>query len=265
MQAYDKLINAVKHKNSILCVGIDPVLDKLPLHYPKTVDAMLDFCKKIIDSTADYASAMKVNFAFFEQYGVEGFKALEETIHAIPDDIFIVADAKRGDIANTSIAYAKSVFDTLKCDSVTVNPYMGYDSVQPFLDYKDKMIFVLALTSNKGSNDFQRLISDGKPIYDHVIRTSMKWSDERQIGYVVGATHPNDLSEIRKLVKSNVLLIPGVGVQGGDVEQIIKANNNGPAIINSSRAINYASSGSDFAEAASELAKLTRDKFNKYR
>lgn len=262
MNAYQKLINST-NKGSYLSVGLDPVLDRLPKHYQKNTDSIIDFCKKIVDSTQEYAAAYKINFAFFEQFGLEGFAILKELSNYIPHDILKIADAKRGDIGNTSKAYAKSIFDELDYDAITLSPYMGFDSIQPFLEYKDKLSIILALTSNKGSADFQRLISDGKPIYKHVLETFRTWTNYNSIAYVVGATHPQELEEIRELLgKETLLLIPGIGAQGGDLKSVLKANNKGLVLINSSRNIIYSSSGEDFAEAAKSSAKLLFEDIN---
>lgn len=262
MNAYEKFLKIRAKNNSILCVGLDTSIDKLPVIFNSNVGSMLAFNKEIINATKDLVCAFKINFAFYEQYGIEGMEVLEKTIALIPDDIFIIADAKRGDIGNTSKAYAKSVFEYFGADSITVNPYMGRDSVEPFLDYTEKFVFLLALTSNPGSNDFQRLEDSGKPVYFHVISKSSKWSGVEQLGYVCGATHPSELKDIRELIPENLLLIPGIGAQGGDVDAVLEANSSGPAIINSSRAIIYASNGKDFAEKARLAAERSRAQFN---
>jgi orotidine-5'-phosphate decarboxylase len=249
MRAKEKLLKSQKESSSMLCVGLDPVMEKLPSKIEKNVSGIIEFCKIIIDATKDSVCGYKVNTAFFEQYGAMGISALENVFELIPENKFSIADAKRGDIGNTSIAYAKSVFEILNADSITVSPYMGSDSIEPFLEYEDKMVFILGLTSNKGSVDFQRLISHGKPIYHHVIEIALNWKRNADIGFVAGATHPNDIDEIRKLTHET-LLIPGIGAQGGDAEAVFKANKGKPAMINSSRGIIYASSGNDFAEAA---------------
>jgi orotidine-5'-phosphate decarboxylase len=259
MNSYNKLLNIQKKNKSILCVGLDTDINKLPTPLLRDSRGMLDFNKSIIEATKDLVSAYKINFAFYEQYGIEGFEVLKKTIDYIPHEILIIADAKRADIGNTSLAYARSCFDYFKADAITVNPYMGFDSVEPFLQYKDKMVFLLALTSNPGSNDFQRLISDGKPLYRYVFEKSLGWSNHENLGYVVGATHPEELAQLRELAPNNVFLIPGVGAQGGDVPEVLKANRNCPAIINVSRGIIYASKDNDFAEKAREKAIFYRD------
>ncbi len=263
MSAYRKFLEIREKNNSILCVGLDTSIDKLPALFSPTVDSMLAFNKEIIDATKGIVCAYKINFAFYEQYGIKGMEVLKGTISHIPADIFVIADAKRGDIGNTSKAYAKSVFEYFGADSITANPYMGRDSVEPFLDYADKFVFLLALTSNPGSNDFQRLEDGGKPIYHHVISKSSEWAGTEQLGYVCGATHPAELADIRKIIPNHLLLIPGIGAQGGDVEAVLDANSAGPAIINSSRAIIYASGGTDFAEKAMQAAEESRAKFNR--
>ncbi len=262
MTALEKIKNIQQKNNSLLCVGLDSDLSKIPPHLGKDINSLLDFNKSIIDSTKDLVCAYKINFAFYEQYGTEGFKILNETFDYIPKDIFTIADAKRGDIGNTSSAYAKSVFEYFKADSITVNPYMGKDSVAPFLEFNDKMVFLLALTSNSGSNDFQRIESKEKPLYQSVIEKSMNWSAKEQLGYVVGATHPQELQDIRKIIPEHCLLIPGIGSQGASIEDTISANGGGTAIINVSRDIIYASKDKNFADAARNKAEYYRNAFN---
>lgn len=250
MTSFEKYLNIKHQNNSILCVGLDPVLDKLPNVFPRKIKSIGEFCKDIIDATKDNVTGYKLNFAFFEQYGVEGYKILKDLFDFIPDNLLKIADAKRADIGNTSKAYAKSVFDYFKADAITVNPYMGKDSIEPFLDYKDRLVFLLALTSNPGSQNFQKLTLEKKPLYQIVIQESLKWESENIIGFVVGATHPSEMELIRELAPKNIFLIPGIGAQGGDIEATIKANKSGPAIINISRSVIFSSSGPDFAESA---------------
>ncbi|TNE35000.1 orotidine-5'-phosphate decarboxylase, partial [bacterium] len=235
MTSIEKLQYAEQENNSILCVGLDIVAEKMPDHLERSIEGMIQFNQEIINATNDLIASYKINFAFYEQYGVRGFELLQKTIDYIPNNIHIIADAKRGDIGNTSKAYAKSVFEEFKCDSITVNPYMGEDSVVPFLEYRDKMVFLLCLTSNSGSLDFEKLNFEGKKLYQKVLETSMKWGSKENLGYVVGATHPSELEEIRNKAKESYFLIPGIGAQGGNPEQVLTANQNGPAIINSSR------------------------------
>lgn len=250
-----KKLEAIQQKNkSRLCVGLDTEISKLPSAFEKTPENIVEFNKAIIEATYDCVCAYKINFAFYEQYGAKGMDALYETLKCIPDDIITIADAKRGDIGNTSRAYANAIFEDMNFDSITVSPYMGSDSVEPFLEYHNKIVFVLALTSNSGSKDFQRLIADGKPIYRHVVETSQSWKSNSELGFVVGATHPTEVSEIRTFAPENVFLIPGVGSQGGDAAATMRANGNAPAIVNVSRAVLYASTGDDFAEKARQQA-----------
>ncbi len=249
MKSYEKLINSINKSGSRLCVGLDTTAAKLPGKLKGDPNRIVEFNRNVIDATAEFAAAYKINFAFYEQYGVSGMRMLEETIKEIPEGIFIVADAKRGDIGNTSEAYAVSAFEHFGADSVTVSPYMGVDSVEPFLKFPSKMVFVLALTSNVGSKDFQRLEFGGKPLFMHVIEKSRSWAEDDTVGFVVGATHPDDLKLIRAAAPMNALLIPGVGTQGGDAEATIAANGKAPAIINVSRDIIFAGNDANYASA----------------
>jgi len=255
MKAYKKLKNLITNKNNYLTVGLDTDINKLPTHFPKNLNSLFEFNKAIIDATKDIAIAFKINFAFYEEYGSKGYEVIEKTIDYIPDSLFTIADAKRGDIGNTSRSYAKAIFEKMNFDSITVSPYMGEDSIAPFLEFKDKITFILCLTSNSGSNDFQKLISDEQTIYKHILKTSLTWGNPENVGFVVGATHPEQFREIRSIAKDSVLLIPGVGAQGGSAPDIIKANKKAPALINSSRGIIYASNKEDFAIKAKEKAK----------
>ena len=221
---------------------------------------MVDFSKAIIDATAPYAVAYKPNIAFFETYGVEGMAALKEVIDYLNQnhpEVFTIADAKRGDIGNTSTRYAKAYFETLGFDSITVAPYMGKDSVEPFLAFKDKYTILLALTSNPGSADFQRISSDGTALFEKVLATSKTWEGSEQLMYVVGATQADALQKIRGIIPDAFLLVPGVGAQGGSLEEVARygLNDNVGLLVNSSRGIIYASQGDDFAEAAATAAK----------
>lgn len=261
MKSYNKFINIKQKNNSLLAVGLDTDINLLPISIPKTFDGMLEFNRRIIEATKDLVCAYKINFAFYEQFGLDGIEVLKKTFELIPEEIFTIADAKRGDIGNTSKSYAKSVFDYFNADSITVNPYMGNDSVSPFLDYTDKFVFLLAITSNPSSMDFQRLYSDNIPVYQHVINKSSQWADETNLGYVVGATHPEELKTIRNSKPNRVFLIPGVGAQGADSKATIAANNNGLAIINASRAVIYASKEADFDCKARDMAEYFRKEF----
>ncbi|MGB1449520.1 MAG: orotidine-5'-phosphate decarboxylase [Flavobacteriaceae bacterium] len=249
----------IVRKQSFLCVGLDVDLEKVPVAFQTSPTALVDFSKAIIDATADYAVAYKPNIAFFETYGVEGMSALKEVIDYLNVHYprhFTIADAKRGDIGNTSTRYAKAYFDTLGFDSITVAPYMGKDSVEPFLAFDEKYTILLALTSNPGAADFQRLQSNGQPLFKNVLETSKSWEGSERLMYVVGATRAEALQEIRAIVPDAFLLVPGVGAQGGSLEEVAR---NGLTkdiglLVNSSRGIIYASQGEDFAEAAAQAA-----------
>ena len=257
-----QIINQIKAKKSFLCVGLDTDIKKIPQHLLNEEDPVFAFNKSIIDATAEYAVAYKPNTAFYEVYGAKGWHSLEKTINYIKDnypEIFVIADAKRGDIGNTSANYARAFFETLKADALTVAPYMGVDSVEPFLGFEDKWVVLLALTSNKGSKDFQYLNTEGKALYKNVLMKSQEWADDNKMMYVVGATHPEELGEIRKMLPNHFFLVPGVGAQGGDLQAVARHGLNGQIglLVNSSRGIIYASNGEDFAEkAAGEAKKL---------
>jgi len=254
-------IKAIQEKNkSMLCVGLDLDQKRLPQDYATTIKGWYDFAIGIIEATKDIVCAYKPNLAFFEERGPEGVSLLEKIIQRIPDDIIVIADGKRGDIGNTAAHYARASFERLKADWVTINPYMGYDSIRPFLDHQGKGAFILCLTSNPGSRDFQLMHVVNKPIYMYVAEKVAYWNKEDNLGLVVGATHPEQLAEIRKVVGDMPILIPGVGAQGGDLEKAVIAGTDHfkhPAIINVSRSVLYASSESNFAEAArNEVVKL---------
>ena len=247
------LISQIKRKKSFLCIGLDTDINKIPKFLLDLEDPIFEFNKKIIDATNSYCVAYKPNIAFYESQGLNGWKALEKTIKYINSnfpEIFTIADAKRGDIGNTSSMYAKAYFDNLNFDSITINPYMGKDSVEPFLDYKNKHTILLALTSNLGAFDFQTKNVDktSNQFYYEVIKTSTNWKNSSQLMYVIGATKASYLKDVRKIVPNNFLLIPGIGAQGGDLKDVCKngMNNDVGLLINSSRSIIYASSGSDF-------------------
>ena len=263
------LINQIKAKKSFLCVGLDTDIKKIPQHLLKEDDPVFAFNKAIIDATAKYAVAYKPNTAFYEVYGAKGWLSLEKTITYIKEnypEMFVIADAKRGDIGNTSANYARAFFETLKADAITVAPYMGIDSVEPFLGFEDKWVILLALTSNKGSKDFQYLNTDGKELYKNVLLKSQEWADSEKMMYVVGATHPEELGEIRKMLPDHFFLVPGVGAQGGDLQAVAKYGLNSQIglLVNSSRGIIYASNGEDFAERAAEEAKKLQNQMEKY-
>ncbi|MBN7809379.1 orotidine-5'-phosphate decarboxylase [Algoriphagus sp. H41] len=255
-----ELFAQIQKKSSFLCVGLDPDLAKIPARLRSEPDPIFSFCKAIIEETADYAVAYKPNIAFFEALGSKGWETLQKVQELIPRDIFTIADAKRGDIGNTSKLYAKAFFEQMDFDSVTVAPYMGEDSVSPFLEFADKWVVLLALTSNAGSLDFQ-LIKDetGRPLYQSVLEKSQEWGTPENLMYVVGATRGELIGEVRKVVPDNFFLVPGVGAQGGSLADVAKygMNSHCGLLVNSSRGIIYASQGKDFAVAArSEAAKL---------
>jgi orotidine-5'-phosphate decarboxylase len=263
-----KLREVQLKQNSLLCIGLDVDADKIPSHLQSSANPVLEFNRQIIEATHDLACAYKPNLAFYEAMGERGLTTLRETLKLIPQSVLIIGDGKRGDIGNTAERYAKSLFDDFGFDSVTVNPYMGFDSVEPFLKNPAKGVFLLALTSNPGSKDFQRLKINGKPLYEKVVRMAKKWNTHQNIGLVVGATHPRELKTIRKIVPEMPLLIPGIGKQGGDLKSAVRdgCDKNGQlAIINASRSILYASSGKDFAEAARREAKKMVEEMGTYR
>ena len=255
-----QLVNEIKKKKSFLCIGLDVDLTKIPQHLLEEEDPIFAFNKAIIDATHHLCVAYKPNTAFYEAYGIKGWKSLEKTIRYINEkhpEIFTIADAKRGDIGNTSTMYAKAFFEDLAFDSVTVAPYMGKDSVEPFLAFEDKHTIMLALTSNQGAFDFQTKDVEGKELYKQVLETSKAWKNSENLMYVVGATKAEYFSEIRKIVPDSFLLVPGVGAQGGNLQDVCKygMNSNVGLLINSSRGIIYASNKEDFANKAANKAK----------
>ncbi|SEQ49620.1 orotidine-5'-phosphate decarboxylase [Hyunsoonleella jejuensis] len=255
----EKLISEIKKKQSFLCIGLDVDLNKIPKYLLKEEDPIFAFNKAIIDATHHLCVAYKPNTAFYEAYGIKGWKALEKTIKYLNEkhpEIFTIADAKRGDIGNTSTMYAKAFFEDLAFDSVTVAPYMGKDSVEPFLAFKDKHTILLALTSNQGAFDFQTKTIDDKEVYKHVLETSKSWNDANRLMYVVGATKAEYLADIRQIIPDSFLLVPGVGAQGGNLHDVCKygMNDSVGLLINSSRGIIYASNTEDFAEASATKA-----------
>ncbi len=249
----EDLISQIKRKKSFLCIGLDTDINKIPKFLLDSDDPIFEFNKRIIDATNSYCVAYKPNIAFYESFGLNGWIALEKTIkylNANFPEIFTIADAKRGDIGNTSSMYAKAYFDTLNFDSITINPYMGKDSVEPFLEYKNKHTILLALTSNLGAFDFQTKNVDktSHQLYQEVIKTSKSWKNSSQLMYVIGATKSSYLKEIRNIIPNSFLLIPGIGAQGGDLKNVCNngMNNDVGLLINSSRSIIYASNDHNF-------------------
>ncbi|MGB3774807.1 MAG: orotidine-5'-phosphate decarboxylase [Leeuwenhoekiella sp.] len=255
----EALVNQIKNKKSLLCIGLDTDLDKIPKHLQVGEDAIFQFNKAIIDATHHLAIAYKPNTAFYEAYGLKGWEALEKTIDYLNEcypEIFTIADAKRGDIGNTSTRYARAFFEDMGFDSVTVAPYMGQDSIEPFLAFEDKFAIMLALTSNPGAFDFQTKKIDRNELYKTVLKTSKSWKNSNNLMYVVGATKAEYFAEIRNIVPDSFLLVPGIGAQGGNLQEVCKygLNKNGGLLINSSRGIIYASAEENFAEAAADAA-----------
>ncbi len=256
----EELVQQIHKKQSFLCIGLDTDLEKIPAHLLEEEDPIFAFNKSIIDATNHLCVAYKPNTAFYEAYGIKGWKSLEKTIQYLNTnhpEIFTIADAKRGDIGNTSTRYAKAFFEDLEFDSVTIAPYMGKDSVEPFLAFENKHTILLALTSNQGAYDYQTKIVNGKELYKIVLETSQTYENAENLMYVVGATKASFLTEIRQLIPNNFLLVPGVGAQGGSLEEVCKYGMNKQVglLINSSRGIIYTSNNRDFAEAAAESAK----------
>ncbi len=266
------LINHIKQKQSYLCVGLDTDLSKIPKHLQQNKHAIVDFNKAIIDATKDYCVSYKINTAFYEANGSRGWQDMEETVNYIPNTHFKIADAKRGDIGNTSSQYAKAFFETLQFDAITVAPYMGEDSIRPFLEYENKWTIVLGLTSNKGANDFemQRLISAGNSgelfLYEKVLKAVSKWGTENNLMFVTGATQSSELESIRKIIPENFLLVPGVGFQGGSLSETSKygMNKDCGLLVNASRAIIYASDGENFAKEAANIAHQYQTEMQQY-
>ncbi len=257
-----ELVNQIKQKSTYLCVGLDTDITKLPKHLPKNKEGVVLFNQQIIDATKDYCVSYKINTAFYESQGIKGWEAMEETLAHIPSTHFTIADAKRGDIGNTSAQYAKTFFEVLPFDAITVAPYMGEDSVRPFLDYTDKVTIVLGLTSNAGSADFQQLFissnnSQERKLYEQVLVKTASWGTTNNLMFVVGATRTADLENIRAILPDHFLLVPGVGAQGGSLAEVAKfgLNKDAGLLVNASRAIIFADGGENFALAAQATAK----------
>jgi orotidine-5'-phosphate decarboxylase len=259
MKFTDKLLNIAGRNKSLLCIGLDPDPELIP-----GVD-VLEFNKTIIDATRDLVCAYKPNLGFYEALGIEGLAILEKTIKYVPGDIPVIGDAKRGDIGNTARAYARALFSVFGFDAATVNPYLGFDSIEPFASYQDKGVFVLCRTSNKGALDFQDLNTDGRPLYEAVAHKAREWNTHDNIGLVVGATYPEELKMVRSICPEMCLLIPGVGAQGGDLASAVNYGVDArgeKAIINVSRQVLYASREEDFARAARAVAERLRKEIN---
>ena len=251
-----ELIEQIHAKKSFLCVGLDPDLAKLPKHLLATEDPIFEFNKAIIDATQEHAVAYKPNLAFYECLGIDGWRSFQKTVEYIPDNCLVIADAKRGDIGNTSLYYAKTFFETYNCDALTIAPYMGSDSVEPFLTHSNKWAIVLALTSNKGANDFQFLESDKTPLFASILKKCLRWGTPENLMFVVGATRSEDIAAVRAIAPEHFFLVPGVGAQGGSLDEVVQYGMNSDCglLVNSSRGIIYADSSEDFAIAAKKEA-----------
>ena len=261
-----QLIQQIKKKQSYLCVGLDSAIDKIPPHLLKYKNPILEFNKQIIDATHDLCVAYKPNIAFYEMYGAKGWETLEKTVQHIPENLFKIADAKRGDIGNTSAMYAKAFFQTMHFDSITIAPYMGEDSIKPFLAFKDKWVIILGLTSNTGAQDFQFLKSNKKPLYQNVIEKCMQYGSDENTMFVIGATKEKYIQEIRKFCPNHFFLVPGVGAQGGDLQKVSQYGmiKEAGLLVNATRSIIYASNGKDFAEKAREEALRMQQEMKQY-
>jgi orotidine-5'-phosphate decarboxylase len=270
-----QLVEQIQQKQSYLCVGLDTDITKIPAHLQSHPNAIVEFNKAIIDATKDFCVSYKINTAFYEAMGVKGWQAMEETVNYIPSTQFKIADAKRGDIGNTSSQYAKAFFGTMNFDAITVAPYMGEDSVRPFLEYEGKWAIVLGLTSNKGANDFElkQLISENGEehlraefLYERVLRTVSKWGNPSNLMFVVGATQAEEFVNIREIIPEHFLLVPGVGAQGGSLKDISEKamNKDCGLLVNASRAIIYASEKEDFAEEAKSIAQQYQFEMKSY-
>jgi orotidine-5'-phosphate decarboxylase len=264
----EQLFSEIRKKRSYLCVGLDTDIEKLPKHLLSSEDPVFEFNRQIIDATHEYCVAYKPNIAFYEALGPKGWISLQKTLDYIPKNIFTIADAKRGDIGNTSSLYARAFFQQMTFDSVTVAPYMGEDSVKPFLQFKEKWVILLAHTSNPGANDFQLIesTSSGRKLYEEVLVKAQQWGTPEQLMFVVGATQAEKIQDIRALAPENFFLVPGVGAQGGDLEMTSRYGMNKQCglLVNSARAIIYASAGNDFAAKAKEEAIKVQQEMDKY-
>ena len=267
MSFAESLRKAQREQNSLLCVGLDSDPALIPPHLGTSHESVLEFNRQVIEATRDLVCGYKINLAFYEVLGEHGWAILRKTLELIPPGLLTIGDAKRGDIGNTADRYASSLFAEFKFGAVTVNPYMGFDSVEPFLKYRERGVFVLALTSNPGSKDFQRLKVGSKPLYEKVVHAARKWNTGENVGLVVGATHPRELRAIRSMVPTMPLLIPGIGKQGGDLRAVVRygCDRKGfSAVINVGRSVIYASREPDFAAAVRKEAMMVRDEIRMY-
>ncbi len=258
-----ELIQQIKKKKSMLCVGLDTDMQKLPIHLARNRKSVIDFNRSIIEQTQDLCVAYKLNTAFYEAMGEDGWWCMKNTVKLIPEDVFVIADAKRADVGNTAGLYARAFYEDLDANAITLSPYMGKDSITPFLEYKGKWTILLALTSNEGAKDFQtKRMKDGSLLYEKVLRTSKGWGSSHNTMYVTGATKADAFKRIRKIIPEHFLLVPGVGTQGGNMAEVMAngATNDGGLLINASRSIIYSGSGKDFAsEARKEALKLQNE------
>lgn len=262
-----EIIHQIRCKRSFLCVGLDPDLSKLPYHLSRDAAGVKQFCEEIIAQTLDYCVAYKLNIAFFEPLGWEGFKVFEEIVASIPKTHFIIADAKRGDIGNTSLQYASAFFEKMNCDALTLSPYMGEDSIRPFLSYQNKWAIILGLTSNEGSKDLElKRLENGEYVYESILKSTSQWGTIDNTMYVIGATKMEYFQRIRNIIPHHFLLIPGVGAQGGSLEDVGRhlINDDIGILVNSSREIIYASSGQDFATQAGEKACIIANTMSQF-
>lgn len=266
---HDQLFSKIKEKRSFLCIGLDSDIEKIPVSLRKAEDPVFEFNRKIIDSTQMYAVAYKLNLAFYEVNGAKGWKSLEMSLSYIKENypgMFVIADAKRGDIGNTSRMYARTFFESMDFDAVTVAPYMGEDSITPFLNFKNKWVIILALTSNKGADDFQYLNDNGTRLFEKVLKVSRNWGSINNLMFVAGATRAGMLKEIREIVPEHFLLIPGIGAQGGSLSEVVRYGMNSKCgiIVNSSRGIIFADNSENFSRVAGEKAKEIQTEMESY-
>ena len=263
----EDIIYQIRKKRSFLCVGLDTDIQKIPEHLLELEDPIFEFNKRIIDATHDLSVAYKFNLAFYESLGTSGWESLIRTVEYVPENIFLIADAKRGDIGNTSKMYAKAFFQEMKFHAITLSPYMGSDSIHPFLEFKNKWAILLGLTSNQGSLDFQKIEDhNNTPLFHHILETSKKWGSDENMMYVIGATRSDDLVQVRNILPDHFLLVPGVGSQGGSLDDVVKygMNKDCGLLVNSSRGIIYAGSDKNFADEARKEASSLQQMMSDY-